>query len=364
MTAVVFVWPVVVSSHHASRIGGQVRPDRSRLRRARRATGAGRQAPGATAAAVRHGVFSERLICPRADGVTRLGIWTNLALDIVRIFNLHGDEWDGAKERRGWRSKYARVGARVGAELIGGSMYELEPGDRLWPYHTHHANEEWLLVVRGTPTLRTPEGEQELSEGDVVCFRRGKDGCAPAQQPHRVADPRPDALDAPRARTSSSIPTAARSASTTPPARGSSWAGRGPTSTTGTGRTSCRPEDVVPVERVLALDRGLAAEAAVWSSSIVEVEPAGQCSASFVAVAVDRAVGPAAEQGADEAFGFPVRARPVWTGAQMLDPERLARERVHDRDKVGGSRSPSSAARPGSRRRRSGRRRGAGSRLR
>jgi uncharacterized cupin superfamily protein len=55
-------------------------------------------------------------------------------------------------------------------------MYELEPGDRLWPYHTHHANEEWLVVVRGEPTLRTPEGEQALAEGDVVCFLRGKQG--------------------------------------------------------------------------------------------------------------------------------------------------------------------------------------------
>lgn len=69
--------------------------------------------------------------------------------------------------------KEASVRERIGAELIGGSSYELEPGDRLWPYHTHHANEEWLLVVRGTPTLRTPEGEQDLSEGDVVCFLRG-----------------------------------------------------------------------------------------------------------------------------------------------------------------------------------------------
>ena len=68
------------------------------------------------------------------------------------------------------------MGARIGAELIGGSMYELEAGDRLWPYHTHHANEEWLLVVRGQPTLRTPEGEQELEEGDVVAFPRGDEG--------------------------------------------------------------------------------------------------------------------------------------------------------------------------------------------
>jgi uncharacterized cupin superfamily protein len=94
----------------------------------------------------------------------------------VKVFNLHGDEWDRVEERPGWRSKDAHVGMRLGAELLGGSLYELEPGDRLWPYHTHHANEEWLIVVRGLPTVRTPEGEEELREGDVVCFPRGKEG--------------------------------------------------------------------------------------------------------------------------------------------------------------------------------------------
>jgi len=94
----------------------------------------------------------------------------------MKVFNLHGDEWDRVEERVGWRSKDAWVGARLGAELIGGSMYELDPGDRLWPYHAHHANEEWLIVVRGRPTLRTPEGEQDLEEGDVVAFPRGKAG--------------------------------------------------------------------------------------------------------------------------------------------------------------------------------------------
>jgi uncharacterized cupin superfamily protein len=55
-------------------------------------------------------------------------------------------------------------------------MYELEPGNRLWPYHTHHGNEEWMIVLRGRPTLRAPEGEEQLTEGDVVAFRRGKEG--------------------------------------------------------------------------------------------------------------------------------------------------------------------------------------------
>ena len=93
-----------------------------------------------------------------------------------RIFNLHGDEWDREEDRPGWRSKDAWVGRRIGAELLGGSLYELAPGDRLYPYHTHHANEEWLLVGRGEPTLRTPEGEQALREGDVVAFPRGEEG--------------------------------------------------------------------------------------------------------------------------------------------------------------------------------------------
>jgi uncharacterized cupin superfamily protein len=108
----------------------------------------------------------------------------------VDVFNLHGDEWDRNEEREGWRSKDAWVGERLGAELIGGSLYELEPGDRLWPYHTHHANEEWLIVVRGTPTLRTPNGEQEVREGDVACFRRGPEGADqvsnPTDRPVRV----------------------------------------------------------------------------------------------------------------------------------------------------------------------------------
>ena len=94
----------------------------------------------------------------------------------MEVFNLYGDSWDRFEARTGWRSKDAWIGARLHAELLGGSLYELEPGDRLWPYHLHHANEEWLIVVRGTPTLRSPDGEQELAEGDVIVFLRGNAG--------------------------------------------------------------------------------------------------------------------------------------------------------------------------------------------
>ncbi len=94
----------------------------------------------------------------------------------MKSFNLYGDEWDATRDREGWRVKAAYVGQHIGGGLIGASMSEVEPGNMLWPYHTHHANEEWVIVLRGEPTLRTPDGEQQLREGDVVCFPRGKDG--------------------------------------------------------------------------------------------------------------------------------------------------------------------------------------------
>jgi uncharacterized cupin superfamily protein len=77
---------------------------------------------------------------------------------------------------QGFRIREVGIGDRLGAQLIGGSVYEVDPGKKLWPYHLHHANEEWLVVLRGRPRLRTPEGERELVEGDVACFPRGATG--------------------------------------------------------------------------------------------------------------------------------------------------------------------------------------------
>jgi len=108
----------------------------------------------------------------------------------MRSFNLYGDQWDETRDRAGWRMKEAFVAEHIGGTLIGACMCEVEPGSKLWPYHAHHANEEWVIVLRGEPTLRTPEGEHALKEGDVVAFPRGKDGAHqiinPTESPVRV----------------------------------------------------------------------------------------------------------------------------------------------------------------------------------
>ena len=70
------------------------------------------------------------------------------------------------------------VGARrlVRAGTLGGSVWEFQPGQGQFVYHFHHASEELLVVLRGAPTVRLPDGDRELKEGDVVGFPRGAEG--------------------------------------------------------------------------------------------------------------------------------------------------------------------------------------------
>ena len=76
----------------------------------------------------------------------------------------------------GFEHARASVREALGGELMGCSVYEVPAGKRLWPYHYELGNEEWLIVVSGKPTLRTPDGERELAEGDVVAFVEGEAG--------------------------------------------------------------------------------------------------------------------------------------------------------------------------------------------
>jgi uncharacterized cupin superfamily protein len=95
----------------------------------------------------------------------------------VRRINLHGleTEYDEA-DPDGYRAGMARFGQQIGAEMLGGTVYELPPGQSNCPYHYEYGNEEWLVVLQGPLTLRHPGGEDELEPGEVVCFPVGPDG--------------------------------------------------------------------------------------------------------------------------------------------------------------------------------------------
>jgi uncharacterized cupin superfamily protein len=89
--------------------------------------------------------------------------------------------YDG-EDPEGFRSGMARLGELLGARESGITVYEVPPGQSVCPYHYEVGEEEWLLVLEGTPTLRHPEGTEVLDRWDVVCFPRGPEGA------HRIGN--------------------------------------------------------------------------------------------------------------------------------------------------------------------------------
>ena len=92
----------------------------------------------------------------------------------VNIANPEFAYEEGAPD--GFRAGMFRFGQLVGASRLGATVYELPPGQSVCPYHYECGEEEWLLVLEGTPTLRGPEGNEVLERWDVVCFREGPEG--------------------------------------------------------------------------------------------------------------------------------------------------------------------------------------------
>jgi uncharacterized cupin superfamily protein len=87
--------------------------------------------------------------------------------------NVFSDEWDALDDWSGGGAKSTRL-VESGPQL-GATVYELGHGNST-AYHFHHGSEELLVVLRGRPTLRTPDGERQLAEGEVVHFPVGPDG--------------------------------------------------------------------------------------------------------------------------------------------------------------------------------------------
>lgn len=90
--------------------------------------------------------------------------------------NLNDPQFDESRDQAGFRARRARIGYQLGTERLGASLWELPPGEAAYPYHFHLAEEELLIVLQGTPDLRTPDGSRALAEGEVVSFPRGEEG--------------------------------------------------------------------------------------------------------------------------------------------------------------------------------------------
>ena len=100
---------------------------------------------------------------------------------------LHDEGWDEFREDAQIRTRafWRPLGAMLGA-----SLHELLPGSPGFRLHMHYGSEEIFFVLGGRPMLRTAEGEEQLSAGDVVYCPEGRDGLHtftnPTEEPVRI----------------------------------------------------------------------------------------------------------------------------------------------------------------------------------
>ncbi len=62
------------------------------------------------------------------------------------------------------------IAAPLGATHLGARLVEVPPGKAAWPFHSHHANDEMFIFLRGTGELRFGTARYSVASGMVaVC---------------------------------------------------------------------------------------------------------------------------------------------------------------------------------------------------
>ncbi|HEX6301312.1 MAG TPA: cupin domain-containing protein [Acidimicrobiia bacterium] len=90
--------------------------------------------------------------------------------------NIYATDWDSHEDHPGFEWDRIRLARRLGGQMLGASIFVIGPGQKSFPYHFHHSNEEMLIVLDGSITVRTPEGDELASRGDAMIFRKGPEG--------------------------------------------------------------------------------------------------------------------------------------------------------------------------------------------
>jgi uncharacterized cupin superfamily protein len=73
-------------------------------------------------------------------------------------------------------SDVSRIKQGVNPKNLNFDLRLLNPGQFSAPYHYHRFAEELFMVISGLMTLRTPEGFELVSGGDLIFFEMGESG--------------------------------------------------------------------------------------------------------------------------------------------------------------------------------------------
>jgi len=89
--------------------------------------------------------------------------------------NIYRPEFDYPNRPQQFTRGESPFGRAAGGSELAVRYYEVPAGSHLCPYHYEYV-EEWILLVKGSVTVRTPTGEESLQEGELMRFPPGPDG--------------------------------------------------------------------------------------------------------------------------------------------------------------------------------------------
>jgi len=70
----------------------------------------------------------------------------------------------------------SRVKKGITPENLNFDVRQLNPGQYCAAYHFHRYAEELFMILSGSATLRTPDGLEVVSSGDILFFEKGEKG--------------------------------------------------------------------------------------------------------------------------------------------------------------------------------------------
>ncbi len=96
------------------------------------------------------------------------------------IRNLHDAHLQREQRPPLYDSMSVRLSSGTAARKLGAGYDVLAPGQRVCPYHLHHAQEEMFVILEGQGTLRVADELLPLRAGDVVFIPPGP------EYPHQI----------------------------------------------------------------------------------------------------------------------------------------------------------------------------------
>ena len=84
------------------------------------------------------------------------------------IVNIADAPLRDAGNGKGFAAKVGRIGPLIGAQKLGCMLHVVAAGQKAFPRHAHHVNEEMFFIVAGEGTYRLGEEKYPVKAGDLI----------------------------------------------------------------------------------------------------------------------------------------------------------------------------------------------------